>query len=255
MLLACGGPYSGVTTSMFGLLRSIDVYMYSIYTIGDMQGRSLHNIRPFESREEDDLSDTIQRAARAEADVICIEPLKKGDRLQQAFEMQSKVCLVAEFPARDAATGVLQLIKWTGDREKVATGVSAILSQKLIRVLCAECREAYPPNRKLLERVGLPPETKVLYRPPRPPADPDQDPDYEPCRHCGGVGYYGRAGLYELIEMTEAMQKLVTQSGTEAGNIRALARKEGMITLQKCGLQMVAEGRTSLEELQRTFKG
>ncbi|MCA9114244.1 MAG: Flp pilus assembly complex ATPase component TadA [Planctomycetaceae bacterium] len=255
LMLACGGPYSGVTTSMFAMLQAIDVYMYTINTLGDMQGRELHNIRAFEGNEGDDFIQTIERAARAESDIMCIEPLRPNERLKEVMQVQKKMCLVSEFPARDAASGVLQLIKWVGSRQEVAQAVQCILSQKLIRVLCEKCREAYPANPKLVQRVGLPPETSVLYRPPKEPEDPALAAEYVPCRRCGGVGYYGRAGLYELLEFTDSMRELVARKGTEVADIKALARKEKMITLQQEGLRFVAEGRTSLEELQRAFRG
>jgi len=136
----------------------------------------------------------------------------------------------------------------------VAEGLQGIISQKLIRLLCTDCKQAFRPNPKLLVKVGLPPETKILYRDKKAPKAAQQEAlDLEPCGTCGGIGYFGRAGMFEFIEMTESMRKLVA-TGPSAKELRDQIRAEKMLTLQKEGLKLVAEGRTSLEELQRAFR-
>ena len=82
--------------------------------------------------------------------------------------------------------------------------------------------------------------------------DPE-DPEYEPCETCGETGYIGRAGMFEVIDMTAEMKELVLTNPPPPA-IKQLARKLGMQTLQQEGLRLVAEGKTSLEELQRAFR-
>ncbi|REJ93735.1 MAG: secretion system protein E, partial [Planctomycetota bacterium] len=96
-----------------------------------------------------------------------------------------------------------------------------------------------------------PPETKVLYRPPQ---AEDIEDDEDVCSRCGGVGYFGRTGMIEFIEMTEDMRQVVA-GGAAADAIKAQARTEKMQSFQSDGLRLVAEGKTSLEELQRAFRG
>ncbi len=252
LLLACGPPRSGTTTTTFAILRGIDAYLYAIFSLrSDLEGRELANITPFQAEEGDSLEETLTRCIRAEADVIFVDPIRDAEFAQLLFKLAPKVTFVTEFTARDAAEGILQLIRWAGDPQQVATHVRGVFSQKLIRKLCEKCKQAYRPNPKLIEKMGLPPETKVLFRRFKPL---DDEEEFEPCEQCGGTGYYGRMALIELVEMTDAMRKLVA-SGPTAEKIRALARSEGMSTFQKDSLRHLAEGRTSLEELQRVFKG
>ncbi len=253
VLAICGPPRSGTTSSTIGAVRCIDAYLYNIYSFVDTSKYDLYHLTEFEAREGDDLEETIRRCLRVDADVIFLGELGSAEDINTVFKSQEDVGFVGEFPARDAASGILQLAKVTGSAEKVADGLRAILSQKLIRVLCEKCREAFRPNPKMVSMMGLPPETRTLYRPPVPP-DPESDEEYEPCGACGGIGYRGRTAMFELIVMTGEMKKLVA-SGGGVKEIKDLARQQKMVTLQREGLRLVAEGKTSLEELQRVFKG
>ncbi|HUG94372.1 MAG TPA: ATPase, T2SS/T4P/T4SS family [Planctomycetaceae bacterium] len=250
LMLVCGPPFAGVTTTAYGIVRTIDAYIYTIYSLADTAGRELNNVPQFEPNPGDDLQTTLTRLERMDVDVVLLDPLRDLETVKTLFANHERMCYVTEFAAKDGAHGIAQLIKWMGSPQPVAEAVRLIVHPKLIRTLCADCKEAYRPNPKLVGKVGLPPETRVLYRPPRP--DPD-DPDYEPCETCGETGYIGRAGMYEVIEMTPEMKELVATNPAPPA-IKQLARKLGMQTLQQEGLRLVAEGKTSLEELQRAFR-
>jgi type IV pilus assembly protein PilB len=108
----------------------------------------------------------------------------------------------------------------------------------------------------MLAKIGLPPETKSLYRPPsqrdKPPEEAEGEP-VEVCEVCGGSGYLGRSAIFELAEMTEELRKLVT-AGAGVQELKVQARKDKMMTFQQEGLKLVVAGKTSLEELQRIFQ-
>lgn len=260
-ILVCGPPNSGTTTTSYAVLRSVDAYMLSIFSIADMGGRDVMHVTIFEMKPEDSYEETIERIDRIDAQILFVDPISNAEAARRVFETQKKMCVIAEFTAKDAAAGIQQLCQWVGDPAIVADGLSAIFSQKLVRLLCKDCRAAFRPNPKMLARIGLPPETKTLYRattapPPqarRPAEDDEEEEEYIPCSKCGGVGYLGRTGVFEMIEMTDPIKKLVLEKADLAA-LRDEARKEEMPTLLRAGLQLVAEGKTSLEELQRAFK-
>lgn len=249
VVLTCGLPNSGVTTLAFGVIRSIDAYLYSIFSLADFGGRSLVHITSPEPVEGEDFEMALSRCIRSEADVIIVDPLLDQERLKVAFDAADKVCIVSEYKAKDAAHGIQSLCQVL-DPTTVSQRLKLILSQKLIRTLCKKCKEAYKPNPKLIEKVGLPPETKVLYRPPR-INEEGEEPEF--CEHCGGIGYYGRTGLIEAIQVTDQIKELIL-SGADPRAIKNAARKAGMQSFQTDGIRLVAEGKTSLEELQRAFK-
>ncbi len=250
VVLACGPANSGVTTTAFAVLRCIDTYLYSIFSLADMGSRALTHITIPDKVEGESFDKAVSRCMRTEADVIIVDPLRDIEEVRVIFDNADKVCFVSEFPAKDAADGIKRLNDWIGDPKLVAERLSLILSQKLIRLLCPDCKQAYKPNPKLLEKAGLPPETKVLYRVPRPAAEGEE---LETCEKCGNIRYFGRTGLIEAIEVTDGIKELIAR-GADEKDIKNSARKEGMQSFRSDGLRVVAEGRTSLEELQRIFK-
>ena len=254
LIIVCGPPGSGTTTTTYALLRGVDVYMYSIYSIADTGMRELLNIKKFEVNEGDDLETSCMRMMREEADVIFVPPLKDADATRQFMNVADRICIVSEMAAKDSSSAIAQLVEWSGDPQKASEIIDAVFSQKLVRLLCTSCREAFRPNPKLLEKVGLPPETKVLYRKGEPMVDEKTGEEDPPCEKCGGSGYYGRMAMMEVILASDPIRKLIA-GGAPADQIKALARSEGCLTFHKDGLRLVAEGKTSLEELQRVFKG
>lgn len=254
IILICGSSSSGVSTTTFGVLRSLDTYQYTVYIVGDRQGWDLHNIGDFERNEGESLDSTLERAVRAEADVIYVDPVRDAETAKVLAKAQSRACFIAEFPAPDAASGISQFAKLVESNQLASESLCALISQRLIRTLCKDCRLAYRPNPKIIAKIGLPPETKTLYRAGTPGAGQEEGAE-EPqaCETCGGTGYLGRTAMFEIIEMTDAIRKLVAD-GASPQDIKSQARKEKMISLQHEGLKLVVEGKTSLEELQRVFQ-
>ncbi len=250
LLIICGPPFSGTTTTIYATLKCVDSFIYTIFTVVDPGSRDIHNITKFDVQPEDDLETTIDRIARVEADVIFLNPIRNEDAAKAVISKCTKVALIAEMRAKETAVVVAQIAKWVGDPDAVAAGLKGVVTQKLIRKLCPKCREAYRPNPRLLARIGLPKDVKVLYRKPKLEFEDDEPLD---CRVCGGIGYIGRVAMFEYLEMTEDMQAVVSQKPDPA-SIRAQVRREKMLTLQKDGIRLVADGTTSLEELQRIFK-
>ena len=252
LFLAAGPPLSGTSTTCMGLLRCVDAYIYNVLSIASV-GKDLMHIAEFEQNPGDDFETTVTRVSRAEGDVLFIDPLKDAEFAKQALEGSKKVAMVSEMQAKDAAHAILQLVQWTRDPQLVTDQVKYVVSQKLVRLLCTKCRQAFRPNPMMLQKLGLPPETKVLYRHPRPIEVDGELEEPDPCNRCGNLGYYGRVALIEAIEMTDGIKKLILDKGDPVA-IKAQARKEGMQSFQSDGLRMVAMGKTSMEELQRAFK-
>ena len=134
--------------------------------------------------------------------------------------------------------------------------VSAVLAQRLVRVLCPRCKVRYKPNPEVLRKANLPANIKYFYRPPEPGesrnADAD-DPEGSVCRHCRGTGYRGRTGVFELLVMNDRIRELIVTSP----NLVALqqeAVRGGMRHLKEDGLRQVIEGNTFIKEYLRVFE-
>ncbi len=250
LFIAAGPPRSGLTTTSIAMMKVVDVYILSVYSITDMGNRDITNVTNFEVNPKDTLDQTLQRVIRVDADFVYAPPIRSAETAKTLLSHQSSVALLSEMPAADAASAILHLVKLVEDPGVVAEGLKAVVSPKMIRLLCDECKEAFRPNPKIIAKAGLPPETKVLYRSPV----PEEGEELEPCPKCGGIGYFGRTGVFEMIEINDEIKKLIKSGSANVAQLKAAARAAGMPSFKDGGLAKVAEGKTSLEELQRLFK-
>ena len=252
--LSVGAPNTGVTTTAFGMLRGVDCYMFQVHSIRDLGTREVVNVTPYQANAEDSVEQTLMRIVRVESDCVFVDPVINADNAKTLFAMQDKITLLSEMPAKDCASAIAQLVQWVGDASLVANGLMGLINTKLIRMICPECKQAYRPNPKLIAKVGLPSDTKTLYR--KPVATENEKGEVEepdPCEKCNDTGYFGRIGIFEYIEMSDGVKACIIGGG-DANAIRTVARKEGMTTFSKDALRHVAKGVTTLEELQRVFK-
>lgn len=253
IILTCGPPESGVTSLSICTLHSVDPYLYAIFNMADVGNKELINVTNYTPEEGHDLELSLERILRREGDVIYMGKVVDPAIAQTMFEFADRLCFIGEVSARTPTEALQQLIEWVGT-EAVAKHVRAIVTQKLIRTLCDDCKQAFRPNPQLLQRLNLPPETTVLYRAPSPPDPDDEDaPTIEElCEDCDGMPFHGRAAVFELLEMTEEMKDVVL-AGAEPEAVRQQMTASGMRTLQKDALRLVVEGKTALEEVQRAF--
>lgn len=253
VILICGPPDSGVTTLSVIALHSVDPYLYSVYNLANMKERELVNVTEFEPEEGHDLEMTFDRIIRREADVIFLDPLTSPQIAQTIFQYADRLSFIMEIPANTPLDAVAKVIEWVGV-DDVIKGLKCVLTQKLIRKLCDDCKQAFRPNPMLLKKLSLPPETSVLYRAPLPPPpdDPKAQTIEELCADCDGLPYHGRVAAFEMLEITDTMKEVLAADPSPEA-IRRQMVAEGQTTLQKDAIRLVAEGKTSLEEVQRTF--
>jgi type II secretory ATPase GspE/PulE/Tfp pilus assembly ATPase PilB-like protein len=253
VILICGPPDTGVTTLATAVLHSVDPYLYSVYNLAWKNTRELINVAEFTPEPGHDLEISLDRIIRREADVIYMDPLTSPQDTQTVFQYADRLTFIAEIPASTPAEAVRKLIEWVGVDE-VIKNLRCVITQKLIRKLCDDCKQAFRPNPMLLKKLGLPPETSVLYRAPLPPPPDDLKAQTieELCEDCDGVPYHGRVAAFEMFEMTDTMKEVIA-NGASPEAIRQQMMADGQTTLQRDAIRLVAEGKTSLEEVQRTF--
>ncbi|PQO45612.1 hypothetical protein C5Y93_14330 [Blastopirellula marina] len=164
----------------------------------------------------------------------------------------SRICFTSVNVKEDAAEGVLRLLSLKVPADQYASALIGVLNTRLCRRLCKNCREEYQPSAQLLKRLGIPPhKVDKLYKTPTPPG-PD-DPKKPPCDHCGGIGYYGRVGIFELMKVDDGIRRaIVKKPKLEA--IRAASKAAGNHSLQEEAIRLVATGVTSIEEISRVLK-
>ena len=154
--------------------------------------------------------------------------------------------VLAGFQAGDTMTALFRLLELGLEPSLLAPALTAILAQRSVRRLCDACKEPYKPSPEFIKKANIPADkVDVFYRRP-------QDPQ-RACPRCGGTGYLGQTGIFELLVVTETVREMIRHDPA-IGPIKAEARKNGLIYIQEDGLRQVILGRTSIEELLRTIK-
>jgi type II secretory ATPase GspE/PulE/Tfp pilus assembly ATPase PilB-like protein len=198
----------------------------------------------------------LRSVLRQDPDVIMIGEIRDQETAEIACQAaQTGHLVLTTLHANDAVTALGRLIDLGLQPFMVASAVSAIISQRLVRMLCPGCKVRYKPNPDMLRKANLPVDKiKYFYRPPEPADQPaTEDGAREACKHCGGTGYHGRTGVFEMLVVTDRIRELIRDK-PNLNTIKQEAVKAGMRYLQEDGLRQVMEGKTSIQELLRVSK-
>ncbi len=249
MFLCCGPTGAGKSTTLYASLREIDRYQKNIITVEDPIEYQLDNITQMEinTKSGQTFATSLRSILRQDPDVIMIGEIRDQETASIACQAANTGHMVfSTVHSNDAVTALFRLLDLGVEPFMMASALSAVLAQRLVRLLCEACKEPYKPKPEFLKKANLPAEkVDVFYRRPE---NPEQV-----CQQCGGTGYFGRTGIYEMMVVTEAMRDMIRENPS-INKIKAEARKGGMIYLQEDGLRQVIQGRTSIEELMRVVK-
>ncbi|MCC7475140.1 MAG: Flp pilus assembly complex ATPase component TadA [Pirellulales bacterium] len=156
--------------------------------------------------------------------------------------------VVTAVHAKSAPEALLRLLQLKVPHKDFASVVTAVLCTRLIRKLCDACKVAYAPTPDLLKKLGIPQgKIEALYRVPK------AEEIEKPCKECGGIGFLGRTGLFELLVVDDKVREVLIKQ-PKLDLLTKAARLAGMRPFQEEGLLLVAKGVTSLAELQRILK-
>lgn len=249
MFLCCGPTGSGKSTTLYAALREIDRFQKNVITIEDPIEYHIDNITQIEinTKSGQTFAATLRSVLRQDPDVIMIGEIRDQETATIACQAANTGHMVfSTVHSNDAITALFRLLDLGVEPFMIASALSAVLAQRLVRVLCETCKEPYKPKPEFLEKANLPLEkVDVFYRPPENPQ--------QVCPTCGGTGYVGRTGIFELLVITDTIRDMIRENPS-LNAIKAEARRNGMIYLQEDGLRQVIQGRTSIKELLRVVK-
>lgn len=259
-VVICSSPRgSGLTSTLYALLRSHDAFIQNINTLETSKALDLENITQnvFDARNgEVTYAKRFQSMLRTDPDVAMSSdtPDAETARLVATYGAQGKRIYLG-MVAKDSFSALRQYSHLVGEAPLVASSVGAVMNQRLVRKLCENCRKAYRPDPGLLKKANLPTgENRPFYRPPN-PNEVEVDKQGNPiiCPVCQGSGYLGRTGVFELLIIDDALRSQIA-AGASIATIKAEARKREMLYLQEVALQKVWEGITSINEVLRVTK-
>ncbi len=260
LLIVCGPTGAGKSTTLYACLQEIDRFQKNVITVENPVEYNIPNVTQIEVNPKagKTFASELRSILRQDPDVIYIGEIRDQETAEIACQAaQTGHMVFTTLHANDTVTALARLIDLGVAPFTVAASVSAILGQRLVRLLCPKCKRRYRPNPELLRKANLPADKiEYFYRPP-PGAEGgdggEEGEGEERCRYCGGSGYRGRTGVFELLVVTDRIRDLIREN-PNLNAIRQEAIKNGMKYLQEDGLLQVIEGRTSIQELLRVCK-
>jgi len=246
IILVTGPTGSGKTTSLYAALNELNTPDRKIITAEDPVEYYLPGVNQVEVRHDIglDFARVIRAMLRQAPNVILVGEMRDLETAQMGIQASLTGHLVfSTLHTNDAPSAITRLIDMGVPPYLVASSVVAIMAQRLVRVVCQKCKQPITYSQSALEAAGITPEmaaeaTFVKGR---------------GCSNCGGTGFRGRVGIFELMMMSSRLREL-TFNEAPTTEIRKVAISEGMKTLYVDGLMKVCRGVTTLEEVVATAK-
>jgi len=256
LVLFAGPRESGITTTQYASLRAHDAYLQNIYTLESSPIHDLDNItqQVFDPTKADvSYARMLQTILRREPDVVLVDQCEDRETAQLACRAATEKKIYMTIRAPSTVDAIARLQALAEDNRSVAAVLVCVIAQRLVRVLCEACREAYKPDEQLLKKANMPADQiEHFYRPPSQPIL-DKKGRVIVCQTCQNSHYVGRTGVFELLSVSDEMRKLIA-GGAAPKDIKALARAEKMRYMQEDGLLKVIAGKTSMAEIMRGLR-
>ena len=251
MILVTGPTGSGKSTTLYALLAERNDPSINISTVEDPIEYTLPGITQTQVNREKglDFSTALRAFMRQDPDVLLVGETRDLETAKTAVEAALTGHLVmTTLHCNDTASAIARLDEMGVEPFMVSASLLGIISQRLVRRVCTNCRISYKPSHEELGRFGLlsSHETDVTFF----GANTQDTNKYGWCQACNGSGYKGRVGVYEILKMNDTIAAAVAKKAS-TDVIRRMALENGMKTLLGYGLQLVREGITTLAEVER----
>jgi len=243
IILVTGPTGSGKTTTLYAALTTINNSDINIITIEDPVEYQIEGIGQIQVNPKVGLSfaNGLRSIVRQDPDVILVGEIRDLETAEIGIQSALTGHLVfSTLHTNDSASAVTRLIDMGIEPFLVTSSVVAILAQRLIRVVCNDCKEPYTPDEESLASIGITPDMFTngkMYR-------------GKGCPLCLNTGYKGRTGIFELMILDDAIKNLILKT-SDANAIKHKAVEQGMIALRQDGAQKVLDGITTIEEVFR----
>ena len=246
IFLVTGPTGSGKTTTLYSALLRINLPDKKIITIEDPVEYQMDGVNQIQVNPQIGLTfaSGLRSIVRQDPDVIMIGEIRDLETAEIAIRSSLTGHLVfSTLHTNDAPSSITRLLDMGVEDYLLASSLLGVLAQRLVRVICRECKKPYPIDAKVLHSHGFNGSSSgevTLYR-------------GEGCEACGYTGYEGRVGIFELMLIDDALRRLIVTK-EDANVIAAKARELGMITLREDGWHKTLQGITTLDEVLRVTK-
>ena len=246
MVLMCGPTGSGKTTTLYTLIREIDVEARNIITIEDPVEYQIDGVTqiPINESQGNSFSNLLRSVLRQDPDVILVGEIRDTETAKIAMQAAITGHLVfSTVHAQDGINTIFRLLDLGVEPYLAASGLNLVLAQRLVRTLCPNCKKANklkPAQAMRLSKFGIE-DINVVYTP-------------MGCPRCLKTGYIGRQGIFELLNVTDDLRDVIL-STSKIQDMRKTIRASLFASLHETGYRLVAEGQTAMEEIDRVVGG
>lgn len=244
MIIVSGPTGSGKSTTLHAALKEIQCEEDNIVTVEDPVEYQIDRIAQVATNDKIGLTfgSALRHILRQDPDRILIGEIRDHETADIAIKFALTGHLVfTTLHANDAPSTITRLLDIGVPRYLVGSTLNLVMAQRLLRTLCSACKEEYAADESLAQKLKIDParlEGKTLFR-------------ARGCVRCRNTGYFGRTGLFELLEVRLPIRKLIFQ-GKDQDDIRFAALDQQMVTLREAGIRKALAGQTSIEEVLRT---
>jgi len=242
MILVCGPTGSGKTTTLYASVDELDRDAQNLMTIEDPVEYRLAGINQIQVNEKAGrtFANGLRALMRHDPDIIMVGEIRDGETADIACQSALTGHLVlSSVHANDTVGALFRMIDLGVERYIISSSLIGVVAQRMIRRVCPHCRTTFEPtpNELAAYQKEMGQESITFYC-------------GAGCNFCNGTGYLGRAGVFEILILSEKIREMVTGCAT-AGEIRAAAHAEGLITMRHDGMTKVAEQITTPGEVLR----
>lgn len=242
MVLICGPTGSGKTTTLYSMLNQIDRLTHNVISVEDPIEARLPEVSQLEinSKAGITFAETLRSILRQDPDVICVGEIRDEETAEIAVRAaQTGHLVLATIHCESNATAIVRLLDLGVSPLLLASGLSVLISQRLVRRLCPHCRKPARLNPKSLEdfqRKGI--DSSKISQP-------------GGCQACSGTGYYGRTAICDVLVVDETLRSEIANNTSIANELRSKGDRKSQNNLRAEGMRLVIAGVTSPEELTR----
>lgn len=254
LFLVCGPTGAGKSTTLYACLHEIDRFTKNVITLENPVEYTIPNTTQIEvtPKSGKTFAGELRSILRQDPDVIYLGEIRDKETAEIACQAaQTGHMVFSTIHSNDAVGALGRLIELGVDPSVIASALSAVVGQRLVRKLCPKCKEKYTPSPDALKRLNLPVEKIKFFC--RAPGEGQKEPETNTCENCQGSGYRGRTGVYELFRISDKIREMIREK-PNLGQIQQEAVKEGMNLLYQDGLRQVISGDTSISEMTRVCK-
>ncbi|MCG6971691.1 MAG: type II secretion system ATPase GspE [Desulfobacterales bacterium] len=243
IILVTGPTGSGKTTTLYAVLSSINIPDVNIITIEDPIEYQLQGINQIQVNPKIDLTFAkgLRSIVRQDPDVILVGEIRDHETAEIAVQSALTGHLVfSTLHTNDSASAITRLVDIGVEPFLISSSVLAVVAQRLIRVLCKDCKEAYTPDEAALDSLGITRDQlkdTVIYR-------------AKGCENCFHTGYKGRMGIFEMMVLDSGLKSFILKT-FDSNQIKNEALNRNMLTLRQDGINKVLSGISTIEEVLR----